>query len=344
MKNRICVYSFTNNGHSVKQRLLDSGSLKMHGTLVYFENSDIQNLTKDEFRNNKAHIFICATGICVRKIAPFIDSKLTDPAVIVIDEKGEYVIPILSGHIGGANSIAKLIADEIGAKAVLTTATDVNGIKAIDEIAAENGLFIYESEKIKSINSKLLKGEIITVAYDDSIEIEVCGKGRYETGTIDDADVFISKVYPDYALENDFDGLYLHNKIYSVGVGCRKEIDPKVFSDVINSALTENGISVTDVFGIASIDIKKDEPAILDYCKDNGIDIYIYSSKALSEVEGSFDESEFVNKITGVSNVSERSAALLGGRGEFILKRKAENGVTVSIYKMKKRIILNGNA
>lgn len=341
MTNRICIYSFTNNGHIVKQRLLDSISLKLRGTEYYFEDADIKSLTKDTFGTNRAHVFICATGICVRKIAPFIDSKLTDPAVIVIDEKGEYVIPILSGHIGGANSIAKLIADEIGAKAVLTTATDVNGFKAIDEMAAENGLFIYESEKIKLVNSKLLRGEKIKIAHDDSIEIEATSDGCYELCELNDAEVYISGIYPK---GNSFDGLYLHNKIYSVGVGCRKDIDFKVFSSVINSTLSECGVNVKDVFGIASIDIKKSESAILEYCSDNNVDFYTYSSEALKGVDGEFDESEFVNKVTGVSNVSERSAALLGGSGEFLLKRKAENGVTVSIYKMKKRIILNGNA
>ena len=145
------IISFTQKGYSLSTRLKsllgEEVNLAFGGKIsdsnellsIYMPLSEWVQLY---FRQGNALIFIGAAGIAVRAIAPFLKSKITDPAVLVMDEMGSFVIPILSGHIGGANALARKIAALLGAQAVLTTASDVNNIPAIDEFATQNNLSI----------------------------------------------------------------------------------------------------------------------------------------------------------------------------------------------------------
>jgi cobalt-precorrin 5A hydrolase len=118
---------------------------------------------KKKIRQYTGHIFIMSTGIVVRVIAPLIRHKTEDPAVVVVDDRGMHAISLLSGHLGGANELAQKIAGIIGAKPVITTATDVNLVPAIDVLAKEKSLFIENPEAIKTVNMALLRGDKIHV-------------------------------------------------------------------------------------------------------------------------------------------------------------------------------------
>lgn len=314
----VSIFSYTENGKQVAKEIstLDLPKFRDEKIEIYIEESN--DITEEIFNNRDAIIFVSATGIAIRKIAPFINSKLTDPAVIVIDECKNFVIPILAGHIGGANDFAKMISLGLKSIPVITTATDINGYKAIDSIASENGMIIKDSVGIKKINAKILSGEEISIYPDKNV------------------DVIISS---DIADENRAE-LFIYNKRIVVGVGCRKDTDEKLFEDIINRILYDNGLMPKDVYCVASIDLKKDEKAIINYTKKYDTKFVTFSASELTEVEGDFDESEFVKEITGVSNVSERAAVLVGHNGHFIQKRIVVNGITVSIFEMKKTITL----
>ena len=312
------IYSFTEKGYDVAKKIVAFDSVCFREEKVEFHIADGKNITNESFHSANGHIFICATGIAVRKIAPFLESKLTDPAVIVIDECERFVIPILSGHIGGGNEFADIISEKIGATSVITTATDINGYMAIDSIAATNGMMIKKSEGIKRINAKILSKEEIVIACDEHV------------------DVIISSDKNDSKNAE----LHLYNKRIVLGIGCRKDTDVDVFEETINSALADSGLLYEDVWKIASIDIKSNERAITEYANKYSIKFVTYSAKELSEVEGDFDESSFVKDITGVSNVSERAAFLCGGQGNFIEKRIVKNGITISIFEAKKTVNL----
>lgn len=337
---KVAIYYFSNKGKEKASVLQEAISD------VVFRNLDVEpeimsstdNIQAD-FENNDALIFIGALGIAVRKIAPFIKSKMSDPAVIVIDETFKIVIPVLSGHIGGANDFARIVADKFLANAVITTATDVNGVLSIDEIAVKNGLEISRKDGIKVINSKLLNNESVKVYADESIKIS----GLSNEFTLSDrkkADVIISSD------ERDKDSciLHLYNKPYALGVGCRKDTLSSIFENVVQYVMFENNISINQVSHIASIDIKRDEKAINDFANKYGLKFYTYSASELGEVKGEFDESEFVYKTTGVSNVSERAAKIGSFDGEFLVKRFATEGVTVSVFNMIRKVDLNGNS
>ena len=115
---------------------------------------------KEKFNSSEALIFVGSCGIGVRLIAPYIKSKLTDPAVLVVDELGKFVIPLLSGHIGGANELAKKLAEKIGALPVITTATDINGKFSVDSWAKAQGLQISDMKKAKEISAAILEGNL----------------------------------------------------------------------------------------------------------------------------------------------------------------------------------------
>ena len=352
------VYSFTENGKLIADRICMMSVKNFRCEKLVFCKAEDNIIDEHIFLESNAHVFVGAIGIAVRKIAPYINNKLTDPAVIVVDEKGEYVIPILSGHVGGANVLAEIIARELNAKAVITTATDVNGLNAIDSIAADNRLLIQNKDFIKTVNTKLLNGEVVKVYADESIELCLDKSGIYEKSCLDDADVCILSTKD---LKHKENALAIYNKRYIVGVGCRKNKDSDLFKETLNATLDELNISIEDIDRIVSIDLKRNEQAIINYSREYGIMFETYSPEELNSVCGNFDESEFVKEVTGVSNVSQRAAVYSAElflcdiaeientacdvqNYRFIEKRKSINGITISIIELRKRIILNGKA
>ena len=127
------------------------------------ERESAKEFTRRCFAGCDAIVFIGAAGIAVRMIAPLVKAKDTDPAVLVIDEKGRFVIPILSGHIGGANALAMRLATLLHATPVITTATDVNGVFAVDVWATQNGCAIPDTQHIKAVSAALLVGQSVGV-------------------------------------------------------------------------------------------------------------------------------------------------------------------------------------
>lgn len=176
-KDRIAIYALTEAGAQIAAKLaekFEESQLFLPGKLNSLPNTvnrDISfypaggfsSILKANWKEFNGHIFVMATGIVVRKIASLLEHKTKDPAVVVCDEKGDYSISLLSGHIGGANRLANSAADILGGKAVITTATDVQGIMAFDELAAINGWEVVNPENIKILNSMLLEGKKIAL-------------------------------------------------------------------------------------------------------------------------------------------------------------------------------------
>lgn len=283
----------------------------------------IDEWTAKQMHKKNSLIFIGACGIAVRAIAPSVKNKLDDSPVIVIDELGKFVIPILSGHMGGANELAELIADRINAVPVITTATDINEKFAVDVFAKENDLAILNKDGIAKVSAKVLSGEVITVSVEQSI-VERTKSGNSNLISIlnnelhDDVQ-FIE--YPPYRpvdilISRDRDikkydaALYLKPKQYVIGIGCKKNTPYEKIEYAINKSLTETEIEKCEVRKIASIDIKKNEPGIIQWCRQNRVDFATYTATELLSLEGEFSSSAFVQKQVGVDNVCERAAVM----------------------------------
>lgn len=249
--------------------------------------------TAANFNSRDALIYIGATGIAVRAIAPHIKSKTTDPAVICIDEMGRFVISLLSGHIGGANELTEEIAAQIGSIPVITTATDGRDTFAVDSWAKSEGLGIVNPEAIKKISSSVLSGDSIrVVAGDDELE------------------------------------LVARNNV--LGVGCKRGTSAVALVTALSEFASENDIELASICGIASIDLKKDEEGLIALARSLKLNLTTYTADELNEVPGDFTGSEFVRKTTGVDNVCERSAVKLSG-GNLVIGKTSYDGITFAL-------------
>lgn len=285
--------------------------------------SDLGTWTKEQFEHSDALVFIGATGIAVRAIAPFAADKLHDPAVVSIDEMGHFAVPLLSGHVGGANELARKIADATGGQAVISTATDVNGVFAVDEWARSQDMAIVERKLAKEVSSWLLEAK--GVAFESDFGIEGCLPENVGANT-DELGIYVTLNTSSSPFEHT---LHLVPRIATLGVGCRKGADPDLMSRFVNEVLAAHDISPDSVKAVASIDLKSEEEAVLNLAKEFGCSNLFYSAEELCAVPGEFSSSQFVEDTVGVSNVCERAACAAGAH--LAVSKQALQGVTVAV-------------
>ncbi len=335
---KITLISFTKKGACICKKLTDflgemghkaiGYSKYVRDDLLLFE-ENVNDFTRKAFVSSNAMIFVGATGIAVRAIAPLLKSKAKDPAVIVINETGEYVIPILSGHVGGANKLSESIANFLGAKAVITTATDINNIFSVDMWATENALYIDNTGNIKHISAALLNERKIGFFCDFPINGELPDFLTFEKA---DFGICIYNSLSGYLDKPPFlETLFLQPRQFVVGVGCRKGIDADVLEEVFLDALKIKKIPQYLVSIIATIDIKKKEEAIIRLYEKYEYELKTFSSKELLKVKGEFSSSKFVRSVTGVDNICERAALLACNQGNLILRKTSKSGITIAI-------------
>ncbi len=319
---KVGLVSFTPDGAKTAQKLLALQAVEF----VLYEKAQgsLKDFVSHCFSSRFALVFVGAAGIAVRLIAPLLRAKNIDPAVVVIDEKGRFVIPLLSGHIGGANKLAHALAKELGATPVITTATDLNNVWAADVWAVEAGCAIPRTENIKHLSSALLAGKEIGLASDfervGSLPAGLSEHASLPCGicvTLDDTKQPFLRT------------LTVVPRIVTIGVGCRKETDPQAFEAFLLKTLKNAKISPWAVEAVASIDLKRGEKCITDFCKKYDLPFLTYTAQELTGVSGQFTPSEFVQKVTGTDNVCERAAAAAGGG--LILRKQAKSGITAAL-------------
>ena len=281
------------------------------------------------FAESDALLFIGACGIAVREIAPHVRTKTEDPAVVVIDDQGRFVIPILYGHIGGANDLARGIASLIGAAPVVTTSTDGAGRFSADAWASRNGYRIDSMEEAKKISAAILTRDVPVSS--DYVLPETLPDGlvRGEEGE--------SGVYIGVRGRTPFrTTLRLIPRTLTLGIGCRRGTEKKTLREAVEKVMKDNGLDMRAVGRIASIDVKKDEEGLRSLAAEMGAELLFFTADELNAVEGEFEESEFVKKTVGTGNVCERAAVLAGGKA--IVRKTALTGVTVAVTEEERKI------
>lgn len=273
------------------------------------------------FRQVDAMVFVGACGIAVRAIAPHVRDKRTDPAVLAVDETARFVIPLLSGHIGGANALARRLGEALGAVPAVTTATDVNGRFSVDTWAAEQGLFIDGMAQAKAVSAAILEGPV-PLASDFPVDGPLpSGVVPGEAGPVG---ICIS-----WRQRRPFgQTLLLAPPVVRLGIGCRRGTGPEAIGTLVDQVLEEAGIHPAAVRCAASIDLKRDEPGLLAFCRGRGWPVDFFSAEELGTAAGEFTPSDFVKSVTGVDNVCERAAML--GAERLLVKKTAGHGVTVA--------------
>ncbi|SEG05268.1 precorrin-4 C11-methyltransferase [Eubacterium ruminantium] len=281
------IFSFTDKGEALAERIKDHmktlGNLDTAVFRCRFD--EVKKRLMYSFEEKRTVIFVGAAGIAVRSIAEFVRDKLADSPVIVVSEDGKYVIPILAGHMGGANELAVSLADRLGAFKVITTATDISGGFQIDNYVKNHQLYIADRNVIKEVAERELKmmdsvGEKPDVENNSAGEIikELIAAGRIAA------------------------------RKYYLGIGCRRG---KTFGDIKKAAeafLSECHVDISEVAAIASIDIKKDEMGIKKFADHFRLPFVVYSAESLAALGDGFTSSEVVMEKVGIDNVCERAA------------------------------------
>lgn len=280
--------------------------------------------TAHSFAVADALVFVSACGIAVRAVAPHVRDKLSDPAVVCVDEAGNAAVSLLSGHVGGANRLARRVALACGGQAIVSTATDVRQVFAVDLWASEHDMALLDRERIKDVSAALLEGEQVGFAS------EVPVLGTLPQGLVTDASARLGiSVSLDDHTHPFAQTLRLVPRTVTVGIGCRRGVTCARIAEAVDDCLREAHLAHEAVSAVASIDIKRDEPGLVAFARERGWNLRLHSADELAGVPGTFASSAFVLQAVGVDNVCERAACACGET--LLLPKHAVDGVTVAL-------------
>lgn len=344
-ENRVAILALTSGGARLAGtlgKLLGDVQLflpsRLHGKSLppetcYFENW--QQAASEAFQRYNQLIFIMAAGIVVRTLAPLMQSKKTDPAVVVLDEKGQFAVSLLSGHLGGANGLARQVADLLGGTAVITTATDVNRVPAVELFARELDCEVYPARGVALFNRLLVEGEEVRLysqwplppyvttgfTYKEKIEPAATGAAVYITNKL---------IGPAPGPR-----LMLRPRNLVAGVGCRKGVSPRQVVSAVKAAFKQGGLSLLSLRSLATVDLKMQEPGLLEAARFFKVPLVEVTRQQIEDLNGQFTPSAFVKDQIGVGGVCEPAAITASAQGQLRVTKQKLGPVTVAIAEAK---------
>lgn len=322
----IGIISVTEKGDILGEKIRSSLGGELYCKLKESSFS-LDKITAFCFEKYTSIVFVSSTGIAVRAVAKYLKGKDVDPAVVVVDVCNKFSISLVSGHLGGANRLAKKVSEILNNTLVITTATDNMDVIAPDMIATWNNLIIEDLKKAKNIASRLVNGKEVYFK-DDENYIE-CPNGYISTDVAVDNTVWITN-----KADENKNVLKLIRKNIVLGIGCRKNTDYEKLYDFVRVTLVENNIDLRAVKLIASIDVKKDEEAILKLKNKMNCKVKFFSKEEILVIESKYEGSDFVKSTVGVSAVSEPVIELSGAN--LIVRKLKRDGMTLAIGEFSK--------
>lgn len=343
-------FYLTDEGRLLADRL----SQVRPGTVFGKENFK-ENL-KQAFQEYDYLVCIMAAGIVIRILAPLIHHKTSDPGVVVMDQKGNYAISLLSGHLGGANDLAREMAAVSGGQPVITTATDVAGELSFDTFAKSHDMAIENIGQLKHVSGALLSGKAVTVITDCQfpdlapdmdkgklipLSVKDAREGMMNSMTKTTTAVVIDE---GFRLQEEYAAgylavLYLRPRTICAGIGCKRGMDAGPIEEALRQVLKEEGLSPLSLKCISTIPLKASEPGILTTARHLDVPLVIIPTEEIEALDMeslNIRQSDFVAKQTGVLSVSTASSYLASGQG-IILRDKAKfKGITVALSKIRK--------
>lgn len=295
----------------------------------------LKTFGKELFEYYECIIYVMAMGIIVRDIAPYLKHKSTDPAVVCVSVDGRFVIPVLSGHLGGANDFAKAIAKGIHAVPVITTASDLLGYEAVDMIAKRNDLVIDSFQTAMDLTARMINEEAISVIsdglkpYSDTRQIKSDLLNEYLEHDKSDGYIYIG-YHKNIKTSKPMSKLI--PKCLVIGIGARLDTPAEAIKALLVNSFNKCNLDLRAIKGFKSIDIKKNEQGIIDLAKELNVTFDTYSADELRVVSPMFEQSSFVEKVTGVGCVSMPSGYLGSNKGNCIVNKIANNGITISVW------------
>lgn len=357
---RVAIIAVTEKGKNTAEKIAS----ELENVDVFFQKRGIKDLTGELFNKYECIIFVSACGIAVRCISPFLKSKFEDPAVLVVDDNGNNVISLLSGHIGGANEITLKIADVLNANPVITTSTDTNKKGALDVIVSKIGGYVENlRESAKLVNSYLVDDKRVGIYFDSDYESEKDSLNlsgfelideKTEIDAIAKLDALVSvtgklRCWVDEIvdkIDENVDRLDKHNlekanlsyiklvpRRIALGMGCRKNTETEKMIEEFSTFSALNNIHPAAIVKTGSFIIKKDEKCMIDLSKALCAEFNLFDVDEICTCDYMFDKSEFVKKNTGVYSVAQPSAYLLSGN--VISEKYKNNGTTFAFGRMK---------
>ena len=282
---------------------------------VFLIEGKLQSFYGSILEKYNTFLFITASGIAVRTIAPFIKSKDKDPAVLTMDEEGNFIISLLSGHLGGANEAAKILGEITGAVPVISTASDVSGKIAVDTIAMKINGKLESLEFAKKVTSLIVAGKEVNIKVPENMENE------NPEGIIlisNRKNIEIAKIIPQNIV---------------VGIGCKKNKEAEKIISAVKNSFEKLNLYEESIRVFATVDIKENEAGIISTAEYFGKELKIISREEIKKIENNFETSEFVKKSIGVGAVSAPCAFIEGkGRGKFLAEKLKYDGITISIF------------
>lgn len=324
----ISIISFTSSGFKIGKKIENHFENCKH----YYHKDlgvKVSSLMKDIYEESQAIVFISATGIAVRMISPYIKNKKVDPAVLVIDDQGRFIIPLLSGHLGGANELSKKITELFPKSTlVITTASDSRGFTSPDLFAKDMGFCFYNEEKLTEFTSAMVEGEEIYLYSEVEINWDYSNFTRiYSLENIKDSQklIYISS----RKISGKYNYLQIIPKNLHLGIGCRRGVSSKLMREFVEEVFKDNKLLPEAIETISSIDLKSDEQGILELAQEYKAKTIFYSQEDLKKVEDMFEISEFVRKTVGTSSVAEGSCYLTSRN--IIVDKKIGPSMTLAI-------------
>ena len=350
MAKMTAVYVLTQQGAMTASRLAQTMDVDLYippaveaacsigGTIPF---DSLRALVAETFAAYRQHIFITAAGVAVRCIAPRLKDKSIDPAVVVLDHHGKHVISLLSGHLGGANGLAREVAGILGGQAVITTATDTENLPSLDILALEFNLTIANVRAVAKVNAALLAGR--PVAVDDPqnhLQLKhsawkdlffFADSEPHTTLTPEEALELVRVTVTPTLIPLTDRNLVLHPKTLHIGIGCRRGAKaPEIVGLILNS-LEQLELSPASIAGIASADVKQHEPGLIAAAEELGVPLQFFTVKELDTVPVT-SPSPKAQEMFGVDGVCEPAAMLSAGENAVLrLPKLASQGVTIAI-------------
>ena len=339
---RTAIYCVSKNGYKtclkVKENVYNNLHIYVSGRVANLLNLENENnedlivinervpiLLEKTFNKYDLHIFVAATGAVVRIIEGKFKSKDTDPAVITIDDHANFVISLLSGHLGGANEECKKIANGIGAIPVITTASDVGGKIAVDTLSQKIKAKLNDLDGAKRVTSLIVNGENVSL----HLPKNIVNHDENSAGAIivsNRKNIEISKIIP----QNIF-----------IGIGCKRGVSKEHIIEKLKYAMDKQNLELSAIKMAASAWVKSDETGLLEAMKELNIPIKFFEKEEILKLEDLIEEkSEYVKKTIGVYGVSEPCAFLASsGKGAFLAKKIKLDGMTLSIFEEDSRSV-----
>lgn len=299
---------------------------KMPEALLLPQEGGVAQALAQHWRKMDGFVCIMATGIVVRAIAPLLQDKKSDPCVVVVDEKGRHAVSLLSGHLGGGNDLARQVAAMLGGEAVITTASDILGLAALDLWARAQNLLCESKEGLTQASAKLVNTGQLKIF--SEVAIASLPKGLVAVDRPELADIVVSSCIANYGI-----AVVFRPRNLVVGVGCNRGVPVEEIRQACEELFAEQGLSQLSIRNLASINLKQDEVGLLAFAHEHGWHLEFFSKEELNKVEN-VTVSEAALRNVGAIGVAEPAALLSAQSNDLLVGKRKWHNVTMAVARV----------